>query len=93
MKELMVVQPDYVANFSCVGAACRDHCCKRWSITLDKQTYRKYTKSQNAEIRRIAITDISVSRASFQIGLKLSSMSMAIALIWIKINCAKYISV
>ncbi|EKN3404446.1 flagellin lysine-N-methylase [Yersinia enterocolitica] len=65
MKELMVVQPDYVANFSCVGAACRDHCCKRWSITLDKQTYRKYTKSQNAEIRRIAITDISVSRASF----------------------------
>ncbi|MDN0089256.1 flagellin lysine-N-methylase [Yersinia nurmii] len=64
MKELQVIQPDYVANFSCVGSACRDHCCKRWSITLDKDTYRKYAKSQNADIRRIAVTNIIVSKKS-----------------------------
>lgn len=64
MKELTVVQPIYVENFSCIGASCRDHCCKRWTITLDKNTYRKYAKSHNPDIKRIAVTNISVTRTS-----------------------------
>nr|WP_208759697.1 flagellin lysine-N-methylase [Yersinia mollaretii] len=64
VKELTVVQPIYVENFSCIGASCRDHCCKRWTITLDKNTYRKYAKSHNPDIKRIAVTNISVTRTS-----------------------------
>ncbi|HFI1972195.1 TPA: flagellin lysine-N-methylase [Yersinia enterocolitica] len=64
MKELKIIQPNYVSNFNCVGSECRDHCCKRWNISLDKETYRRYIKSQNADIRRIAATNISVSRIS-----------------------------
>jgi lysine-N-methylase len=64
VKELSVVRPVYVENFSCIGASCRDHCCKRWIITLDKNTYRKYAKSQNPDIKRIAVTNIEVSRTS-----------------------------
>ncbi|EPZ0753721.1 flagellin lysine-N-methylase, partial [Yersinia enterocolitica] len=52
MKELKIIQPNYVSNFNCVGSECRDHCCKRWNISLDKETYRRYIKSQNADIRR-----------------------------------------
>ncbi|EEQ06404.1 flagellin lysine-N-methylase [Yersinia bercovieri] len=64
MKELTVVQPVYVENFSCIGASCRDHCCKRWTISLDKETYRKYAKSHNPDIKRIAVTNIAVTRTS-----------------------------
>ncbi|CNK81219.1 flagellin lysine-N-methylase [Yersinia aleksiciae] len=64
MKELTVVQPVYVENFSCIGASCRDHCCKRWTIYLDKDTYRKYAKSHNPDIKRIAVTNIAVTRTS-----------------------------
>ncbi|WP_145561072.1 flagellin lysine-N-methylase [Yersinia mollaretii] len=64
MKELMVIQPEYVDKFSCIGASCRDHCCKRWTITLDKNTYRKYAKSHNPDIKRIAVTNIAVTKTS-----------------------------
>ncbi|AKP32213.1 flagellin lysine-N-methylase [Yersinia aleksiciae] len=62
MKQLQITEPEYVQRFSCVGSACRDHCCKRWSITLDKKTYNKYIKSQDAEIKRIAVTNIVVNK-------------------------------
>lgn len=35
MKEILVSQPEYVSNFSCIGSACEDHCCKQWDITLN----------------------------------------------------------
>lgn len=64
MKELQIIQPDFVKNFSCIGSACRDHCCKDWTISIDKNTYRKYKNSQNSTIRNIAIKNISVTRTS-----------------------------
>ncbi|OVZ91531.1 flagellin lysine-N-methylase [Yersinia alsatica] len=64
MKELQIIQPDFVKNFSCVGSACRDHCCNGWSISIDKNTYRKYKNSQNQTIRNIAIKNISVTRTN-----------------------------
>lgn len=66
MKEILVSQPNYVTRFSCVGAACRDHCCQRWEISLDKTTYNKYIKSEIPNIRKIAQEHISVGKKSFQ---------------------------
>ncbi|NMP28104.1 flagellar protein FliB [Rahnella sp. SAP-1] len=66
MKEILVSQPAYVTRFSCIGAACRDHCCKRWEITLDKTTYNKYLKSEIPNIRKIAQEHIKVGKKSFQ---------------------------
>lgn len=64
MKELQIIQPSFVNNFSCIGSACRDHCCNGWDINIDKDTYRKYKKSQNQKIRDIAIKNISVTRVN-----------------------------
>ncbi|MGE4719647.1 flagellin lysine-N-methylase [Yersinia enterocolitica] len=64
MKELQIIQPQFVEHFSCVGSACRDHCCNGWDISIDKNTYRKYKNSQNQAIRNIAIKNISVTRTS-----------------------------
>ena len=65
MKEIQVSQPNYVTRFSCIGAACRDHCCQRWAITLDKTTYNKYIKSEIPNIRKIAQDHIKVGKKNF----------------------------
>ncbi|WP_186371811.1 flagellin lysine-N-methylase [Yersinia aleksiciae] len=64
MKELQIIQPEFVERFSCVGSACRDHCCNGWDINIDKNTYRKYKNSQNQNIRSIAVKNITVTRKS-----------------------------
>ncbi|HDL8053742.1 flagellin lysine-N-methylase [Yersinia enterocolitica] len=64
MKELLITQPDFMETFSCVGSACREHCCKGQSVTLDRNRYQKYIKSHYADIKRIAINQISVTQDS-----------------------------
>lgn len=72
MKEIQVSQPNYVTHFRCVGAACRDHCCQRWAISLDKTTYNKYLKSEIPDIRKIAEERIIVQKKSFSDWAKMS---------------------
>ena len=36
-------QPEYVRKFKCNGQACSAHCCRRWRITIDKKTFKKYS--------------------------------------------------
>jgi lysine-N-methylase len=64
MKEILVSQPEYVQNFSCIGSACEDHCCKQWNITLDKTTYNKYLKSEIPGVKNIAIENITKTKKS-----------------------------
>lgn len=64
MKEIMVSHPEYVSNFSCIGAACEDHCCKLWDITLDKSTYKKYLKSEIPGVKKIAVDNIVLTKKS-----------------------------
>ncbi len=35
----------FMETFSCVGAACREHCCQGVSITLDKTVIRDTSKA------------------------------------------------
>src|SRR5471030_35877 len=65
MKEILISQPEYVQNFRCIGSACEDHCCKQWDITLDKNTYKKYLKSEIPDVRNIAVENIAVTKKSF----------------------------
>lgn len=64
MKEILVSQPEYVSNFSCIGPACEDHCCKQWDITLDKNTYKKYLKSEIPGVKNIAVENIALTKKS-----------------------------
>lgn len=60
MKEIIITEPSFVSSFSCTGGACRDHCCKGWTISLDKQTVKKYTSSKNIQIKTIASENIDL---------------------------------
>lgn len=64
MKEILVSQPEYVSDFSCIGAACEDHCCKQWDIMLDKNTYKKYLKSEIPGVKNIAVENIILTKKS-----------------------------
>ena len=42
-KKYLYFQPEYVSKFKCNGQACSAHCCRRWIISIDKKTYKKYS--------------------------------------------------
>ncbi|MRT13818.1 lysine-N-methylase [Enterobacteriaceae bacterium RIT711] len=62
MKEIVVTEPSFVTSFSCTGGACRDHCCRNWTINFDKRAVKKYTSSKDIEIRNIAVTSIQLTK-------------------------------
>ena len=43
IEEILAFQPEYFGKFKCDGTKCDSHCCKGWIITIDKQTYKKYS--------------------------------------------------
>lgn len=65
MKEITLVQPEFVSKFSCIGSACRDHCCKGWSIVIDKASYNKYINSKNIEIKQISLESMELNKKSY----------------------------
>lgn len=64
MKKYKSLRMDYYDNFRCVGNECEDHCCKDWSITIDKKTYIKYKKIQNSEFKNKLVNNIGRNRQS-----------------------------
>jgi len=50
-KKRIVLQPDYMKKFSCIGTGCEDSCCAGWSIEIDKAKYLMYKKIQNKELK------------------------------------------
>ncbi|NFO04373.1 hypothetical protein FDB23_09655 [Clostridium botulinum] len=53
-KKVLVLQPDYVKNFICIGNKCEYDCCSGWDIGIDKKTFKKYRKiNLNKPIKRL----------------------------------------
>lgn len=43
-KRYLVLQPDYMRQFKCIGNDCKDNCCHGWNIDIDKKTFKNYRK-------------------------------------------------
>ncbi len=50
---LEVIEPDYMAAFSCIGLLCPDTCCRGWDIVIDEATCERYEKSRNVEFKEM----------------------------------------
>ncbi|MDR8525909.1 flagellin lysine-N-methylase [Shewanella fidelis] len=61
MKHLLV-RPQFVTQFSCIGGDCEDSCCYGWNIHIDKQSYKK-TLAHN-ELKEIAKTALKKVKKS-----------------------------
>ncbi|MFS1436535.1 flagellin lysine-N-methylase [Shewanella sp. 10N.286.48.A6] len=50
--EHLLIKPNFVKNFSCVGSACEDSCCFGWNIQINKANYKKVTN--HPELKALA---------------------------------------
>lgn len=44
LKQTLYFRPEYVERFKCDGSKCNARCCKGWSIFIDEQSYKKYSR-------------------------------------------------
>lgn len=47
-----IVAPEYIERFSCIGPECEDDCCHGWCVYIDKETYEKYLKIRDGEVKQ-----------------------------------------
>lgn len=52
-RKRIVLQPEYMKNFHCIGPACEDSCCIGWKVDINKETYLKYKKVNHQELKPI----------------------------------------
>ncbi|ABE54040.1 protein of unknown function UPF0153 [Shewanella denitrificans OS217] len=62
----LIITPNYVTEFNCVGPACEDSCCKNWTVYFDKKSY-KHTISNPAfaDLAKIAFVEIKESKENW----------------------------
>lgn len=58
MKNL-ITQPTYINEFSCISSECKESCCKEWTISVDKKTFKKYKNIKNKDTRTKILDNIS----------------------------------
>lgn len=49
----VVLIPEYIEKFNCIGPECEDSCCIGWRVNLDKKTYQNYKKNNDSELKPI----------------------------------------
>ena len=71
-KDIIILQPKYVADFQCDGSKCNAKCCRNsWRIDIDMETYKKYQRIKNPAMRKKILSSIQPStiQTGFQIKL------------------------
>ncbi|MCH6263910.1 flagellin lysine-N-methylase [Neobacillus citreus] len=58
------LNPEYIKKFTCIGAACEDTCCSGWRVNVDEETYRKYKKVKNFDMKLRLEKDITRNRSN-----------------------------
>ena len=72
-NQSIILQPKYVGNFQCDGSKCNAKCCRKiWFIDIDRETYKKYQRIKNPDVRRKILSSIEPSNRAFGFGIKFS---------------------
>ncbi|MGB9793201.1 MAG: flagellin lysine-N-methylase [Thermacetogeniaceae bacterium] len=50
MGSSIVLMPQYMRAFKCIGAECEDTCCIGWRVDLDEDTFKKYKRVHHPEL-------------------------------------------
>lgn len=53
MKQHREIIPLFYKKFKCIGDQCLSHCCRGWTINVDKKTHKKYKTAHQIEIKEI----------------------------------------
>ena len=60
-----ILVPSYAEEVRCIGEACEDSCCIGWDIDVDKQTWKKYRKEKDRELKDLYSSYIYKNPLSF----------------------------
>lgn len=63
-KQRAALIPQYMQQFSCIGSDCEDSCCIGWRVTIEEETYKKYTKVQDQELTRMIEKNVTRNRSN-----------------------------
>jgi lysine-N-methylase len=58
LRHTPIQRPNYADRFQCIGPACEDTCCARWSIHLDKPTCNKFEALPESPLRAEILSQI-----------------------------------
>jgi lysine-N-methylase len=62
IRQLLV--PQYMQQFSCIGSQCEDSCCIGWRVDVDEDTYKKYKKSRDNELKPLFEKNVTRQRSN-----------------------------
>lgn len=57
-----ILQPQYYSKFSCIGSDCEDTCCNGWNVFIDKDTYKKYRKCKDVNLKPLLDKKVTRNR-------------------------------
>ena len=63
-KKSVVLIPQYLNKFNCIGDRCEDNCCYGWSVAIDKKTYEKYRKVLDKDLKALLDKNIKRNRTN-----------------------------
>ncbi|WP_411552408.1 flagellin lysine-N-methylase [Paenibacillus lautus] len=61
-RKFVVLKPQYMNEFECIGAACSDTCCAGWRVDIDKKTYKNYRKIKDKELSEKVTTFVKKNK-------------------------------
>ncbi|MDP4143300.1 MAG: flagellin lysine-N-methylase [Bacillota bacterium] len=64
MKKRVLLIPQYMKQFQCIGIKCKDNCCYGWKIGIDENTYKKYKKTTKATIKQLINKNVTRNRSN-----------------------------
>ena len=51
-NQTKILIPSYAEDFKCIGGECEDSCCIGWDIDIDKNTFRKYSRTKDVQMKQ-----------------------------------------
>lgn len=64
MKNRIVLIPNYMRKFSCIGTSCEDNCCYGWKVDINEKMYKKYKKIVNKDLKTHIDKNITRNRSN-----------------------------
>lgn len=63
-QEIEILIPQYVKDFKCIGGACEDTCCAGWRVDIDEESYKKYKRVSDYDIKKKLEKNITRNRSN-----------------------------
>jgi lysine-N-methylase len=76
-RKRLVLEPQYMKSFHCIGSSCEDSCCVGWRVDIDQDTYKKYRKIKSEEMSVMMEKNVTRNRSTTKSGGNYAKVKLA----------------